>query len=479
MSKITKISNNQLYQRYNLEKKLLFSEKVILYGWIKTIRVQSTMFFISLNDGSSSLNVQITGEINLHPIINKLNTGTAIQVEGIVVESPALGQSFEIQAENIVSYGEIENLSEYPIAKSKLGIDFLRTLPHLRSRTNFFSAVNRIRHSMMFATHLFYDKEGFYHLDPNILTVNECEGGAGVFTVTELLNKKVSEIPSDLSGNIDWSKDHFKQRVFLTVSSQLHLEGLAMAMSKVYTTNKSFRSEHSLTNKHVSEFAHLEIEQCFTTFEDLIDIAENYIKYVMKYVQERNKDDLNQLVQASKFSKDFVEQDFISRYNIISQDRWVRVKYSEAIIILEKNKSLLINSPPKYGEDMNSECEKFLTEYFKGPVFLTHWPQEIKSFYMKQLDDGTCESFDLLIPGIGELIGASQREEDYDKLIDQMKIKGIESEGLSFYTNLRKFGTAPHGGFGLGLDRFLMYLTGMKNIKDVIPYPVYYTSCNF
>lgn len=473
------ITINEIHKKFELEREQFFGEKIILNGWIKTIRVQSTIFFISLNDGSTSLNIQITSSTDLHPIINKLNTGTAIEVEGIIVESPATGQNYEIQAEKITSYGEIMNLSEYPIAKSKLGIDFLRTIPHLRSRTNFFSSVNRIRHSMMLATHLFYDQEGFFHLDPNILTVNECEGGAGVFTVTELLDKKIVDIPADLSGNIDWSKDHFKQRVFLTVSSQLHLESLAMSMGKVYTTNKSFRSEHSLTNKHVSEFSHLEIEQCFTSFDDLLDIAERYIKYVMKYVQERNKDDLNQLVQTGKFSKEFIEENFIDRYKIINQEKWIRLKYLDAIKILEKNKDCLVNSFPKYGEDINSECEKFLTDFYKGPIFLTHWPQEIKSFYMKQLEDGTCESFDLLIPGIGELIGASQREEDYQKLLNQIKNKGIDPEKLNFYIDLRKFGTTKHGGFGLGLDRFLMFLTGMKNIKDVIPYPVYYTSCNF
>ena len=474
-----KLTIQNLFIKYNQDKEKLFSTQVIVSGWIKSIRQQSTMFFITLNDGSDAKSVQIICQTNDFEIVSSLTTGSAIEVNGVVVKSPGSGQSFEIEPKNIKSYGPIKNLNEYPIAKSKLGIDFLRTLPHLRSRTNFFSSVNRIRHSMMKATHDFYDAEGFLHLDPNILTVNECEGGAGVFTVTELLNNKVAEIPVDLSGNIDWSKDHFKERVFLTVSSQLHLEGLAMSMGRVYTTNKSFRSEHSLTNKHVSEFAHLEIEQCFTTFEDLMDIAERYVKYVMKYVFEKNKDDLNQLVQTSKFSKDFTEENFIDRYKLVSQDKWIRLKYSDAIILLNENRELLTSSPPQYGEDMNSECEKCLTEYFKGPVFLTHWPQEIKSFYMKQLDNGTCESFDLLMPGIGELIGASQREEDYDKLLNQMNLKEINPTGLKFYTDLRKFGTAPHGGFGLGLDRMLMYLTGMKNIKDVIPYPVYYTSCNF
>lgn len=479
INKTNKYNNKNLYGLYDKINKDLFSQTVVVNGWIKTIRTQSSMFFIALNDGSDARNIQITDGISEFDIVSTLTTGTAIQVTGIVVESPSAGQSFEIKPSIITSYGPIQNLTEYPIAKSKLGIDFLRTLPHLRSRTNFFSSVNRIRHSMMKATHDFYDTEGFLHLDPNILTINECEGGAGVFTVTEMLDKKISDTPSDKAGNIDWTSDHFKRRVFLTVSSQLNLEGLALSMGKVYTTNKSFRAEHSLTNKHVSEFAHLEIEQCFTTFEELMEIAERYVKYVMKYVYDNHQEDLKQLIQVSKFSPEFTEKDFMTRYNyILSNNDWTKIKYIDAIKLLETN-SDKITIVPKYGEDMSSECEKFLTEHFNGPVFLTHWPQDIKSFYMKQLDDGTCESFDLLMPGVGELIGASQREDDYDRLINQMIKKGIEPSGLKFYTDLRKYGTAPHGGFGLGLDRFLMYMTGMKNIKDVIPYPVYYTSCNF
>jgi asparaginyl-tRNA synthetase len=232
----------------------------------------------------------------------------------------------------------------------------------------------------------------------------------------------------------------------------------------------------------VSEFAHLEIEQCFTTFEDLMSIAERYVRYVMTQVYTLCANDLSQLVQVGKFNSEFVELNFMERYGqVLTPSPWHRIKYVDAIKLIQDNSSKLADGEqaPIYGEDMSSACEKLLTDHFGGPVFLTHWPQSIKSFYMAQLDDGTCESFDLLMPGVGELIGASQRETDYNKLLAQMEAKGINPKGLEFYTDLRKFGTAPHGGFGLGLDRFLMYMTGMKNIKDVIPYPVYYTSCNF
>lgn len=471
----------------------LIDTEITVNGWIQSIRKQSSLFFISLNDGSHPSSLQITGMYSLSDlrpsasgnpsdfkhIIDLLTTGTAITASGLLIKSPAKGQYYELQVNNITTDAIIKNVEEYPIAKTRLSLEYLRTLPHLRSRTKFFSCVNRIRHSMMMATHLFYDKHDFLLLDPNILTVNECEGGAGVFTVSELLDKNISTIPTDTSGNIDYSKDHFRRKVFLTVSSQLHLEALALSMKKVYTTNKSFRAEHSLTNKHVSEFSHLEIEQCFTTFNELIDIAEDYIKFVLKYVYDRNIDDLKQLEQISHYMKENMDVEFMKRYDFIDKE-WIKLKYIDAINILKQHKHKLSpESVPEYGHDMNSECEKFLTEYMGGPVFLTHWPQDIKSFYMKQLDDGTCESFDLLMPGIGELIGASQREESYEKILSQMSKKGIQPSGLDFYLDLRKYGSCSHGGFGLGLDRLLMFLTGMKNIKDVIPFPIYYTSCNF
>jgi asparaginyl-tRNA synthetase len=285
--------------------------------------------------------------------------------------------------------------------------------------------------------------------------------------------------PKDCSSETyDWSKDHFGKPVYLTVSSQLQLEALAMSMGRVYTMNKSFRSEHSTTHKHVSEFTHLEIEQCFTSLKDLMDIAERFVKYVMNYVLENNQRDLEILEGSAKFNEG-LDKKVLERYGSILGSSFIKITYKDAIELMTREPKKL-SKLPIYGEDVSSEHEKYLTDHFGCPVFLTHWPSSIKSFYMKQLDDGTCESFDLLMPySVGELIGASQRETSYDKLVKMMDIKGVSREPLKFYTDLRKYGSCEHGGFGLGCDRLLMLLTGVHNIKDVIPFPVSYQNCQY
>jgi asparaginyl-tRNA synthetase len=396
-----------------------------------------------------------------------------------MVKSPAKGQEFEllVKEEDIELLGGVEK--DYPIMKANVTFDYLRDHAHLRARTRTFSSIYRIRHRMMMATHEFYDKEGFLLLDPNIITTSECEGGAGVFQITE---KDIS-VPDklmciDKTKNYDWSKDHFGKPVYLTVSSQLQLEALAMSMGRVYTVNKSFRSEHSTTHKHVSEFTHLEIEQCFTSLEDLMNIAERFVKFVMKSVLEHNRKDLVLLENSAKFN-DSLDKNVLERYSSITNCDFVKIKYADAIQLMNREPKNL-SKLPVYGEDVSSEHEKYLTDHFGCPVFLTHWPISIKSFYMKQLDDGTCESFDLLMPyRVGELIGASQRETSYDKLVAMMDKKGVKQEPLKFYTDLRKYGSCPHGGFGLGCDRLLMLLTGVHNIKDVIPFPVSYQNCMY
>jgi asparaginyl-tRNA synthetase len=396
-----------------------------------------------------------------------------------MVRSPAKGQEFEV----LVKEGDLELLGgvekDYPIMKANVTFDYLRDHAHLRARTRTFSSIYRIRHRMMMATHEFYDCEGFLLLDPNIITTSECEGGAGVFQITE---KDIS-VPGDLkcidkTTKYDWSKDHFGKPVYLTVSSQLQLEALAMSMGRVYTVNKSFRSEHSTTHKHVSEFTHLEIEQCFTSLEDLMNIAERFVKFVMKSVLEHNRKDLVLLENSAKFNE-ALDKNVLERYSSVTNCDFVKIKYADAIQLMNREPKKL-SKLPVYGEDVSSEHEKYLTDHFGCPVFLTHWPIAIKSFYMKQLDDGTCESFDLLMPyRVGELIGASQRETSYDKLVAMMDKKGVKQEPLKFYTDLRKYGSCPHGGFGLGCDRLLMLLTGVHNIKDVIPFPVSYQNCGY
>ena len=467
-------------------------------GWILNIRNQAENCFITLTDGSTSdpFQIYIKKEASeSKSIVSTLSNGSSVHCCGIMVRSPAKGQEFEV----LVKEDEIELLGgvekDYPIMKSNVTFDYLRDHAHLRARTKTFSSIFRIRHRMMMATHEFYDKEGFLLLDPNIITTSECEGGAGVFQVTE---KDIS-IPSDLkcidksknypkdcshsaksgmSETYDWSKDHFGKPVYLTVSSQLQLEALAMSMGRVYTVNKSFRSEHSTTHKHVSEFTHLEIEQCFTSLEDLMNIAERFVKFVMKSVLEHNRKDLVLLENSAKFN-DALDKNVLDRYNSVMNCDFVKIRYTDAIGLMNREPKNL-SKLPVYGEDVSSEHEKYLTDHFGCPVFLTHWPIAIKSFYMKQLDDGTCESFDLLMPyRVGELIGASQRETSYDKLVAMMDVKGVKREPLKFYTDLRKYGSCPHGGFGLGCDRLLMLLTGVHNIKDVIPFPVSYQNCMY
>ena len=410
--------------------------EVDVSGWILNIRNQAENCFITLTDGSTSdpfpIYIKKEGKAD---IVSTICNGCSVHCRGVMVKSPGKGQEFEllVKEDDIELLGGVEK--DYPIMKANVTFDYLREHAHLRARTRTFSSIYRIRHRMMMATHEFYDKEGFLLLDPNIITTSECEGGAGVFQLTE---KDIS-VPSELkcidkSKNYDWSKDHFGKPVYLTVSSQLQLEALAMSMGRVYTVNKSFRSEHSVTHKHVSEFTHLEIEQCFTSLEDLMNISERFVKFVMKSVLEHNRKDLVLLENSAKFN-DALDKNVLERYSSITN------------------------------------CDF---------VFLTHWPIAIKSFYMKQLDDGTCESFDLLMPyRVGELIGASQRETSYDKLVAMMDVKGVKREPLKFYTDLRKYGSCPHGGFGLGCDRLLMLLTGVHNIKDVIPFPVSYQNCQF
>lgn len=464
-------------------------------GWIQNIRNQSNNCFITLTDGSTSeplpLYIEKKGVCD---VLSKLSNGCAIRCTGRIVPSPKSGFEVAVKEEDIQLEGDVEK--DYPIMKSNVTLEYLRNHAHLRGRTKTFSSVYRIRHSMMMATHQFYHSKKFLLLDPNIITTSECEGGAGVFQLTEndisfpeslkcipktkTYPADCSQIPSqqNLRETYDWSKDHFGKPVYLTVSSQLQLEALAMSMGRVYTMNKSFRSEHSTTHKHVSEFTHLEIEQCFTSLEDLMGIAEEFVKFVMKYVLENNREDIVSLEKSAKFNEG-IDKKILERYDAILNSKFVKIAYKDAIELMNREPKNL-SKLPVYGEDVSSEHEKYLTDHFGCPVFLTHWPIAIKSFYMKQCDDGTCESFDLLMPySVGELIGASQRETDYDKLVAMMDLKGVKREPLKFYTDLRKYGSCEHGGFGLGCDRLLMLLTGIHNIKDVIPFPVSYQNCQY
>ncbi len=449
----------------------LLDTVITVSGWVLSVRTQKDLSFIKLNDGSDAVGVQLIVDGDLVVTLDKVNIGTSLTVTGLLVKSPASGQTHEIHVSNIKVHGYAP-LEEYPLSKGKLPLDYLRNYPHFRARTSTFGSVFRIKSGISQATNKFYMEKGFRHINPNIITINECEGGAGVFQLTEHDISDHSKLPISTPNKHDWSRDHFEKPAYLTVSSQLSLEALACSLGAVYTTNKSFRSEHSLTSKHLSEFEHLEIEDIFITIDELMQVGEDYIKYVGQYLLDNHLDDINNLGK-------FVSKGLLERVKTIVETKFVRIKYSEAIDILKQATTL--SKPVTWGEDLCSEYENYLTEHFKGPVFVSHWPISIKSFYMKQSDDKvTCENFDLLMPyKVGELIGGSMREDDLDKMLDIMKQKGVNPEPLQFYLDLRKFGTVPHGGFGLGLDRMCMLFTGMESIKDVVAFPVYYKNCTY
>lgn len=441
-------------------------DTVTVSGWVLTCRKQKNMSFIKCTDGSNTEGIQLIWEGADEDVSSKIHTGCSIKANGKLVESPAKGQSVEVQVSSVEIIGCAEP-EEYPLAKTRMNLDTLRNYLHLRTRTATFGNVFRIKSAITQGTHQFFKEEEYFHLDPNVITINECEGGAGVFQLTEHDLSNVNKLPAK-DGKYDWSRDHFGKPVFLTVSSQLQLEAISCALGAVYTTNKSFRSEHSSTYKHVSEFTHLEIEDIFIDLNDLMNIGERYIKYLANYLLETCSNELEGLNK-------FISKGIVDRVKEIRNATFHRITHHDAIELLQTSD---MKEKPQQGEDLSSEAENWLTEHFKGPVFVTHWPISIKSFYMRQCDDGTCESFDLLMPyKIGELIGGSMREENYDKLLSMMKQKGVDETKLKFYTDLRKFGTVPHGGFGLGVDRLCMMFTGMENIKDVIPFPVQYKNC--
>ena len=443
------------------------SNSIELTGWVQHVRKQQQHCFVLINDGSCVSGIQLicSNEDEFFNELKTVNKGCLIRVLGKIVHSPASGQKYECKVERVLVINKCDPI-EYPIKKRNT-VDTLRQIAHLRTRTPLFGCIMRIRNTVMYETHKFFQDSDYMHLDPNILTINECEGGAGVFQATEWCPKTLKDIPSSNSV-INWKKDHFKQPVYLTVSSQLQLEALACSLGNVYTTNKSFRAEHSLTSKHMSEFTHLEIEVVSCNNDYLMTIGESYINYIINKVFENNYDDLVELNKNAC-------KGLLERYIKCKDLKYHRIRYKDCIETLHKNGFKIT-----FGDDLSSEMENFLCEYYNGAVFVYRWPFPIKSFYMKRNKDDTCECFDLLMPyGIGELIGGSMREERYGRLLEAMQMKGMKHDGLEWYIDLRKFGTIPHGGFGLGLDRLLMLVTGMKNIKDVVPFPVYYQSCKY
>ena len=456
------------------------NKEVEIRGWVRTKRGNKQVNFIALNDGSTINNIQIVVEMAkfTEEEMKKDTTGAAIYVKGILVESSGSGQSHEIQAQELIILGEADP-EKYPIQPKKHSLEFLRDVAHLRFRTNIFGAVFRIRHAMAFAIHQYFNDHGFYYLHTPLITASDCEGAGEMFRVTTL---DLKNPPLDENGEVDYKQDFFGKATNLTVSGQLEGELGAMSLGKIYTFGPTFRAENSNTTRHLSEFWMIEPEMAFYDLEDNMDLAEDFLKYLIQYALDHCMDDLKFLsarLQEEEKNKKAEERsmELIEKLNFVLTHSFERISYTEAVEILmnsKQNKNGKFQYPVSgWGVDLQSEHERYLVEkHFKKPVILTGYPKEIKAFYMKQNPDGkTVAAMDVLFPQIGEIIGGSQREENYDKLVNRMKEVGISTEGMSYYLDTRRFGSAVHSGFGLGFERLLLFVTGMGNIRDVIPFP--------
>ncbi len=432
-------------------------------GWVRTKRGNKNVAFIALNDGSVIHNIQIVVDVlNFdEETLRLITTGSCISVNGLLVESQGQGQTVEIQAKEIELYGTADP-ETYPLQKKGHSLEFLREIAHLRPRTNTFGAVLRIRHAMAFAIHKYFNDNGFYYLHAPIITGSDAEGAGAMFRVTTL-DPKLPPLKED--GAIDYEQDFFGKPTNLTVSGQLEGELGALALSLVYTFGPTFRAENSNTARHLAEFWMIEPEMAFYDINDNMDLAEDCLKYFICYALDNCYDDL-------EFLNKMYDNGLIERLKSIIDNTFVRLSYTEAITILENSQNKF-EFPVKWGIDLQSEHERYLVEkHFKKPVILTGYPKEIKAFYMKQNEDGkTVRAMDVLFPQIGEVIGGSQREENYDKLYSRVKELNIPEKDLWWYLDTRKYGTAPHSGFSLGFERLILFVTGMGNIRDVIPFP--------
>ena len=438
-------------------------KEVTVAGWIKTIRDSKALGFIELNDGSSFKNLQIVFEdskVDNFKEIAKLNVGSAIVVRGNVILTPQAKQPLEVHAKEIIVEGASN--PDYPLQKKRHSTEYLRTIAHLRPRTNTFSAVFRVRSVAAYALHSFFNENGFVYAHTPLITGNDCEGAGEMFRVTTL---DMDNPPRTESGEIDFSKDFFGKSTTLTVSGQLQGECMAMAFSKIYTFGPTFRAENSFTPRHAAEFWMIEPEIAFADLGDDMQLASDMIKYVLKYVMEKCPDEM-------QFFNNFYDKTLIERINNIIESDFGHVTYTEAVEMLEKVKDRF-DYPVYWGCDLQTEHERYLTEeIFKKPVFVTDYPKEIKAFYMRLNDDNkTVAAMDLLVPGVGEIIGGSQREERLDVLENRIEELGLDKEAYDWYVDLRRYGGTKHAGFGLGFERLIMYITGISNIRDVIPFP--------
>ena len=449
-------------KKLNQSHKELEGKEVLVCGWVRSIRDTKSFGFIELNDGSYFKNLQVVYDDSLDNFaeINKLNIGSAIRVRGYVVETPQAKQPYEVKATTV----EIEGASspDYPLQKKRHSFEFLRTIAHLRPRTNTFSAVFKVRSVLAYAIHRFFQERGFVYVHTPIITSSDCEGAGEMFQVTTL---DLNNVPRNDEGEVDYKEDFFGKHTSLTVSGQLAVEPYAMAFGKVYTFGPTFRAENSNTTRHAAEFWMIEPEIAFADLNDDMKLAEDMIKYVIQYVLENAKEEMD-------FFNNFIDKGLYERLNHILNSEFGCITYTEAIELL-KNSGHEFQYPVKWGADLQTEHERYLTEQLmKKPVFVINYPKEIKAFYMRVNDDQkTVAAMDLLVPGVGEIIGGSQREERVEVLEKRMEEMNLKKEDYDWYLDTRRYGGTKHAGFGLGFERILMYMTGMQNIRDVIPYP--------
>ena len=438
-------------------------KEVVAKGWVRTKRGNKNIAFIALNDGSTINNIQVVVETASfgEDLLKKITTGACIAVKGELVQSLGSGQAVEIQAKEIELYGEASP-DAYPLQKKGHSMEFLRSIAHLRPRTNTFGAVLRIRHAMAFAIHKYFNDKGFVYLHTPIITESDCEGAGEMFQVTTL---DMGNPPRKEDGTVDYSQDFFGKQTSLTVSGQLEGELGAMALGEIYTFGPTFRAENSNTPRHLAEFWMIEPEMAFYDINDNMALAEDFIKSLVRYALENCMDDI-------RFLNDMFDKELIERLESVVRTDFVRLTYTEGIRILEESGEKF-EFPVSWGVDLQSEHERYLVEkHFKRPVIMTDYPKDIKAFYMKQNDDGkTVRGMDVLFPKIGEIIGGSERESSLEKLETRISELGMSRENLEWYIDTRRFGSAPHSGFGLGFERLLLFVTGMANIRDVIPFP--------
>ncbi len=457
-----KLDLKELYEKENE----LLEKTVILNGWVRNHRKQKEFGFIDFYDGTCFKTLQIvyTNKLTNFEEITKIRIGSSIEVKGKLIKSIGSGQSIEVEAEDVTLLGD--SPEDYPMQPKRHTREFLRSLAYLRPRVNLFQAVFRVRSVAAFAIHKYFNENGYLYVHTPLITSNDGEGAGDMFQVTTLDLEKIN------GKEIDYKKDFFGKRTNLTVTGQLEGETFALAFKKIYTFGPTFRAENSHTQTHAAEFWMIEPEIAFCDLNGDMDVMEDMLKYVVKYVLENCQDEMN-------FFDKFVENGLIEKLKKLINSKFTRITHEEVITIL-KNAPVKWEFTPEYGEDIAKEHEKYITEYFDGPVFITNWPKDIKAFYMKLNDDGkTVAAVDLEVPGAGELMGGSQREENYENLITRMKEMNVPDKDLDWYLNLRKFGGCVHSGFGMGFERLLIYITGVENIRDVIPYPRTPGNCEF